>query len=422
VTRSGLTRSTKNRLAQRWLQTQAATSQATKSSSYNASTAMKPHPTFWVTGSCDNGQMGTGDYLQLHSHPVKHDVLSRMNITSISVGLNHAMGVNDQGQLFAWGRNDEGQLGQGDFEDRSIPTEIPLNKVNPELVVNRTVCGPWSSFVLATDKKTGKKYIYSFGLLRDSNSTAMIRHNTPTVFYQDSINFTDVTCAQYTFGFLSDKGEIYTWGKGKFGTLGTGDQAADNYRAPEHVTSLRGQYVTTVRAGWGHMLALTRDGHVYSWGSNKHGQCGVGHHNTLFAPTKLNFAPLTNIKQIACGQSHSLALSDDNQLYIWGSHKDAKLALPDVSEDQYQPVSMNKYYRQFDNEKIVQIAAGCDHSAVLTEKGHVYTWGFGQHGALGLGYLENPSSPQRMRFEHAVGKITQLQCSADLTFLRTEKL
>jgi alpha-tubulin suppressor-like RCC1 family protein len=50
----------------------------------------------------------------------------------------------------------------------------------------------------------------------------------------------------------------------------------------------------------------------------------------------------------------------------WGSHKDAKLALPDVSEDQYQPVSMNKYYRQFDNEKIVQIAAGCDHSAVLT--------------------------------------------------------
>jgi alpha-tubulin suppressor-like RCC1 family protein len=40
--------------------------------------------------------------------------------------------------------------------------------------------------------------------------------------------------------------------------------------------------------------------------------------------------------------------------------------LPDVSEDQYQPVSMNKYYRQFDNEKIVQIAAGCDHSAVLT--------------------------------------------------------
>jgi alpha-tubulin suppressor-like RCC1 family protein len=127
VTRSGLTRTTKNRLAQRWLQTQTATSQATKSSSYNASTAMKPHPTFWVTGSCDNGQMGTGDYLQLHSHPVKHDVLSRMNITSISVGLNHAMGVNgefternrgstisdlllDQGHLFAWGRNDEGQV------------------------------------------------------------------------------------------------------------------------------------------------------------------------------------------------------------------------------------------------------------------------------------------------------------------------
>jgi alpha-tubulin suppressor-like RCC1 family protein len=71
--------------------------------------------------------MGTGDYLQLHSHPVKHDVLSRMNITSISVGLNHAMGVNgefternrgstisdlllDQGHLFAWGRNDEGQV------------------------------------------------------------------------------------------------------------------------------------------------------------------------------------------------------------------------------------------------------------------------------------------------------------------------
>lgn len=51
--------------------------------------------------------------------------------------------------------------------------------------------------------RPGKKYVYSFGLLRDSNGAAMIRHNSPTVFYQDAINFTDVACAQYTFGFLS---------------------------------------------------------------------------------------------------------------------------------------------------------------------------------------------------------------------------
>lgn len=57
------------------------------------------------------------------------------------------------------------QLGQGDFEDRSIPTEIPLNKVNPELVVNKTVCGPWSSFVLATDKKIGEYLLQPSSLL-----------------------------------------------------------------------------------------------------------------------------------------------------------------------------------------------------------------------------------------------------------------
>jgi len=52
----------------------------------------------------------------------------------------------------------------------------------------------------------------------------------------------------------------------------------------------------------------------------------------------------------------------------WGSHKDAKLALPEVSEDQYRPISMNQFYRQFNKENIIQIAAGCDHSAVLTGK------------------------------------------------------
>jgi len=96
LTQTGLTRSTKRKAC--FLHTQT-TSTSTKSSSYSPSATTQPRPTFWVTGSCDNGQMGAGEYLQLHSQPVKHDVLKKMNMMSIVVGLNHAMGIN--GEQFA---------------------------------------------------------------------------------------------------------------------------------------------------------------------------------------------------------------------------------------------------------------------------------------------------------------------------------
>jgi len=73
----------------------------------------------------------------------------------------------------------------------------------------------------------------------------------------------------------------------------------------------------------------------------------------------------------------------------------------------------------FRDKKVVRIAAGCDHSAVVTSHGNVYTWGFGQHGALGHGdLLDSPTPRQVPRFQGAAS-IADVQCGMDVTLVQT---
>lgn len=108
-----------------------------------------------------------------------------------------------------------------------------------------------------------------------------------------------------------------------------------------------------------------------------------------------------------------MALSTAGKVYVWGSHKDGKLGLGDVSEDRTLPVHLSF----FDDLGVTQIRGGCDHSAIMT-KNDLYTWGFGQHGALGTGTLEDAYSPVKIP-KFWSGKLLDAQCGMDVTFVHS---
>lgn len=87
----------------------------------------------------------------------------------------------------------------------------------------------------------------------------------------------------------------------------------------------------------------------------------------------------------------------------------------DTDKDLLQPTEMSF----FNDKHITIIAAGCDHSVAVSKNGDVYTWGFGQHGALGCGNLLDAPLPQqcdRFTDEH----IVEVQCGMDVTFVKTK--
>lgn len=142
-------------------------------------------------------------------------------------------------------------------------------------------------------------------------------------------------------------------------------------------------------AGYGH-AALVRNSGLFTWGRNNHGCVGMGPTmNRLSQPRPiLTFNSLrTHVLSVACGQNHTLALTE-NGLYSWGSSTYGQLGLGNIVQSPYPRLITSLL-----DHRIVAIAAGQYHSLALTSTGRVFSWGWGVHGQLGHGSVENQPVP-----------------------------
>ncbi|GFR62447.1 X-linked retinitis pigmentosa GTPase regulator-like protein [Elysia marginata] len=188
-------------------------------------------------------------------------------------------------------------------------------------------------------------------------------------------------------------GDLYTWGRSLQGRLGHGDvpQAVCTPARVEtlHMLKLR---VEAVACGCEHTLALTQQG-VYGWGNSKYGQVGVGTRHVYRRPMLVEGLQLETVVSVQCGHYHSLALTEDHQVYSWGWGVHGQLGHGNP-EDCLIP----QHVRYLMNFGIVKVAAGYAHSLALTESGEVWSFGCGYFGQLGLGTNSKTSIPERISF------------------------
>lgn len=211
------------------------------------------------------------------------------------------------------------------------------------------------------------------------------------------------------------------WGFGNGSKLGLGwDVGGRGGGHPTQPSSVRDCFkpsvisgidppIRKVVCGWGHTLLLS-DHQVMSWGWNLHGQCGLGHKEFVSVPQPVRALAGTDIVDIAAGSTHSVALTQAGEVFIWGSYADGKLGLgEDHKGDMVSPCHLDA----FDGLRVIQLAAGPDHTAVITEDRGLYLWGFGQHGALG--FVEGTNEPAPRRLTTLSGKVEAVTCGMDIT-------
>jgi alpha-tubulin suppressor-like RCC1 family protein len=108
---------------------------------------------------------------------------------------------------------------------------------------------------------------------------------------------------------------VISWGFGASGQLG--HRTMDSQIAPRAVTALAGKQVRQLAAGRTHVVAVTKQGHVYSWGSGEQGQLGLGDMRKQSASpyliTALRQYAGVAIVRVACGTSHTLVLASNNE-------------------------------------------------------------------------------------------------------------
>ncbi|XP_031404097.1 ultraviolet-B receptor UVR8 [Punica granatum] len=191
--------------------------------------------------------------------------------------------------------------------------------------------------------------------------------------------------------FVMQSGEVFTCGDNSSYCCGHRDTARPIFK-PRLVEALKDVPCKQVASGLSFTVFLTRQGQVYSCGSNTYGQ--LGHGDTLERPTPKvleQFKSMGPIVQVAAGPSYVLAVAESGTVYSFGSGQNFCLGHGE-QHNEFQPRQILSFRRR--GIHVVRVSAGDEHAVALDSNGLVYTWGKGYCGALGHGDEIDKTTPE----------------------------
>ncbi len=189
-----------------------------------------------------------------------------------------------------------------------------------------------------------------------------------------------ISAGGYHTLFLTVDREVFSFGSDKYGQVGLGE-VEDNSK-PSKITHLPN--IEAISAGYKQSLLLSDEGEVYSFGYGSNGQLGHGEARSQSEPKKID--GLLNVEAISAGGFHSLALLKTGEVYSFGFGDHGRLGHGDVKM-QLNPLRIDNL------NNIAAISAGYQHSMVLSKNAEVYSFGFGESGCLGHGNTRSKTEP-----------------------------
>jgi len=368
------------------------------------SLALKTDGTVWAWGRNEYGQLGDGTRTDRFTPvqvkgPGGSDWLT--DVQAVAAGGYHSLALKTDGTVWAWGRNNGGQLGDGTTTDRLTPVQVVGPGGSDWLTdVQAVAAGVGHSLALKTDGTVWAWGWNEFGQLGDGTTT---NSSTPVqvVGPGGSGWLTDVQAVAAKWGHslaLKTDGTVWAWGGNWCGQLGDG--TTTNSSTPVQVVGPGGSGwltdVQAVAAGVEHSLALKTDGTVWAWGRNEYGQLGDGTTTDRYMPVQVKGPGgsdrLTDVKAVAARWDHSLALKTDGTVWAWGRNNSGQLG-DGTTTDRLTPVQVVGPGGSGWFTDVQAVAAGLHHSLALKTDGTVWAWGANWYGQLGDGTTTDSSTP-----------------------------
>lgn len=192
--------------------------------------------------------------------------------------------------------------------------------------------------------------------------------------------------------------EIFSWGNDNSGQLGLGPKHSKGYKSRHSLPRYCSFNVSVVQMACGqdHTVFITAKNLVYSMGSNAYGQLGISEAprstSNKYSPILIEDLLQADPFQVECGNNHSLVLTRLGTVFTWGSNKYGQCGQgSSVDMTQTELCISSPYHLRIGG--IMQIDCGADHSAVVDNSGRVYTFGCNKFGQLGVGSFNDEFSP-----------------------------
>ncbi|KAE9592053.1 putative regulator of chromosome condensation 1/beta-lactamase-inhibitor protein II [Lupinus albus] len=148
------------------------------------------------------------------------------------------------------------------------------------------------------------------------------------------------------------------------------------------VSKVPGSYVKEIACGGRHSAVVTDAGALLTFGWGLYGQCGQGNNADQLRPTLVPSLLGTGVGKIAAGLWHTLCVTEDGQIYAFGGNQFGQLG---TGSDQTETSPRQLEASRFENKRSSIVSCGARHSALLTDDGQVFAWGWNKYGQLGLG-------------------------------------
>lgn len=338
---------------------------------------IKKNGDLYMWGSNHYGQLGDGT--QTYTNTPKK-IMS--NVVSVSLGTNHSAAITSNGDLYLWGNNTSGQIGVGYASDSSSfdgilkPTKIMSNVIDVSL-------GSGFSAAVTAD---GSLYTWGIGGSRLGNGTSEDCYSPIKIMS----NIVDVEVSAHSGAAITSNGDLLVWGNNEDGNLGIGaaettknifgqDVSIEIY-TPKKIMS----NVLSVSLSGNHGAAIKNDRTLWMWGDNEEGQLGNGTTTDSYHPIKV----MSNVASVSVGAKvvsqgstifgnskkntigYTAAITTDGNLYMWGNNSFGQLG---------KGISGNNYKNpQKIMSDVDSVSLGAGGTAILKNNGSLYFCGEGE--------------------------------------------
>lgn len=302
----------------------------------------------------------------------------------VAAGGQHSCGVDAQGQVWCWGANDSGQLGDGQTRDRDQPVKalLPAGVAAEKIAagLDHTCAAGGGGHVWCW----GGNGDGQLGGSKDSSATPVAVMTSSGTRLADVVDIAaghKLTCA------VDSEKRVWCWGDNDHDAAGA--QNSDSVRVPTQIKGIPNEGALGAAVGNDFACAWTSSGSVYCWGKDDHGE--LGSNASGDTPTAIAVPGVSGVVDMSAADAHACAVTGGGAVKCWGDGGDGQFGTG--SSSSATPVTVPKLSRA------AHIATGAGHSCASTKSGGLWCWGTNTAGEVGAGQVgsSHPVPPTQIK-------------------------
>lgn len=345
---------------------------------YNLYWAIDEEGGLWLWGDNSDGEVGNGT-TEEQVTPYKITAIDR-KVEKIYYFDSNIYAIDEDGSLWAWGYNKKGQIGNGTNENQLTPYKITtIDKKILEVAYS-------SDTVYAIDEEGGlwswgNNVAGQCGIGNNKNQT------TPQKITAIDKKVIQVIAANSNMYAIDEDGAVWSCGGNGDGDLGIG--STTNQNIPQKITAINKKVIKLdIMSYYGTIYAIDEEGGLWSWGNNEKGQVGNGSTENQLTPYKI-VAIDKKIIETTSSFGTVYALAEEGVLWSWGNNDQGHVGNGNI-ENQLIPYKITTI-----DKKINQIHFDNSAAFAIDEEGNLWSWG-NNNGIVGNGTTEEQLTPYKI--------------------------